>query len=123
MEGLPSTQVTPENAQEKELPFQEQVVLANILLRSVSERNKFIQMHHGFDDFAEVWQHIGNNRAIYEEKERAVTTARAEFDEKVHDKKKFVEQLKTTGNDILASTIESMFSVPKDTLLSRFFKK
>ena len=78
------------NQENKELSFEEQLALAGILLKAVDKMNMFIEGHGGFDTFAEVWQHVGDNRKIYDELEEAVTQSRQEFDEKIANKKAFV---------------------------------
>lgn len=119
VEGPPQT---PEN---QELSFNEQLELARKLFESVDERENFVKGFGGFDDFADVHQHVGNNRMVYDTLDDDVLKARKEFDEKVSDKGKFIEELITRGEERLAERIASMFSIrrPKKGLLSRLFKK
>lgn len=62
---------------------------------------------------------------VYDTLDDDVLKARKEFDEKVSDKGKFIEELITRGEERLAERIASMFSIrrPKKGLLSRLFKK
>lgn len=114
MEKPPNREITPDNQQEQELSFDQQVALATNLFKAVDDRNVFIERQGGFDTFAEVGQHVGDMRFVYDEMENAVSIARQEFDEKISDKKEFVKQLRIAGNDAIADLIARMFSVPKD---------
>ncbi len=122
MEKPPSGKTTPENQQEQELSFDQQVELAKVLFNAVNDRNAFIKRQGGFDTFAEVGQHVNGMRNAYDEMEAAVSSARQDFDEKISDKKEFVKKLKDIGEDDLANTISRMFSVPKESIFSRFKK-
>jgi len=128
MEKPPGGEMPPN--QEKELPFEEQVALATKLIQTTDERNRFIEGFGGFDNFAEAWQHVDDNRARYDEYEKKVLLLRQEIQDKISDKKAFVEQLKEAGHDTLADQIAKMFAfyIPKekkvkDSFLSRFRKK
>jgi len=123
MEGPPIEETTPDNLQERELSFEEQVALATTLFQAVDDRNVFIQRQGGFDTFAEVGQHVNDMRSVYDKMEEKVSVARQEFDEKVVDKNAFVSQLRSVGNDALAGVIASMFGVSRGNIFSRFFKK
>jgi len=114
MEKPPNGETALDNQQEQELSFDQKVALATTLFQAVDDRNVFIQRQGGFDTFAEVGQHVGDMRSVYDEMENAVSIARQEFDEKISDKKEFVKQLRIAGNDALADLIARMFSVPKD---------
>ena len=72
MEKPPSGEITP-MSEERELSFKEQFVLTDVLFKAVDKRNKFIESFGGFDTFAEASQHVGDNRAVYDELEEAVT--------------------------------------------------
>lgn len=109
--------------QEQELSFDQKLVLAQALNRAVDDRNIFIQNQGGFDDFAEVGQYTDNLRNVYDDLERAVANARKEFDENVHDKNKFIQQLKNIGENSLATRLSSMFNVPQTSFFRRIFKK
>jgi len=127
MEGIPTGDQFLNNS-EKELSFDEKASLAKSLFDAVNTRNNFIEMHGGFDDFAAVHQHVGDNRKIYDEMESAVTNARKEFDEKVSDKKQFLENLRNSGEVETADMIASMFSISKKgdkpkSIFSSLFKK
>ncbi|MBI4114579.1 MAG: hypothetical protein HY445_01910 [Candidatus Niyogibacteria bacterium] len=129
MEKLSKEELTPKN-EERKLSFEEQLVLAKALFHGVDKRNMFIEGHGGFDTFAEAWQHVGDNRAVYDELEAAVTRARQELDEKIPDKKVFVGQLSDAGHEDLAKRIARMFGVAPKTqkvsksgLFSRFRRK
>ena len=128
MEQPPSGE-TPPN-QERELSFEEQFALATALVQAVDRRNRFTEGFGGFDTFAEAWQHVGDNRKVYDELESAVTRTRRELDEKIADKKVFVDQLRNTGHEDFASRISSMFNassktrkIAKGGFFSRFRKK
>ncbi|MEK9175036.1 MAG: hypothetical protein AAB795_00415 [Patescibacteria group bacterium] len=123
MEQIPGDESILNKTQEQELSFDQKLILAQTLNRAVDNRNTFIQRQGGFDNFAEVGQHTDNLRSVYDDLERAVTNARKEFDENVHNKKEFVQQLKNIGeNNNLAIRISSIFAVPKESILSRIFK-
>lgn len=128
MEGIPTNDQVPNN--QEELSFDKKVSLAKAVFDAVNTRNNFTEMHGGFDDFAEVWQHVGDNRKVFDEMESAVTNARKEFDEKISDKKQFVEDLRNLGEVEVADMISSMFGIshqkenkPKGTIFSNIFKK
>ena len=123
MEGPPIKETTPDNSQERELPFEEQVSLATTLFQAVGDRNVFIQRQGGFDTFAEVGQHVNDMKSVYDKMEDTVSVARQEFDEKVMDKNAFVSRLRSVGNDALADVIASMFGISKGNVFSRLFKK
>ena len=127
MEGIPTGDQVPNNS-EKELSFEEKTSLAKALFEAVNARNNFTEMHGGFDDFAAVHQHVGDNRKIYDEMESAVTNARKEFDEKVSDKKQFLEDLRNSGEVETADMMALMFSISKKGdkpkgIFSGLFKK
>lgn len=115
MEGVPT------NNLEQELSFDEKVALAETLFEAVNARNDFTERHGGFDDFADVHQHIGDNRKKFDEMEVVVTEARKEFDEKITDKKQFMEDLISKGDVDLANLISLMFNIPKRDDKSRGF--
>ena len=82
----------------------------------------FIREHGGnFDTFAESWQHVGGMRDTYDQMEEVIARTRTELDEKVSGKKEFVRNVRSTGDDVLADMIESMFGVKK-SLLSRILR-
>ncbi len=125
----PSNEEAVPNDKERELSFEEQLVLAEVLLQAVDRRNRFTEGFGGFDTFAEAWQHVGDNRKVYDELEASVTQARRELDEKISDKKSFVDQLRNTGHEDFAKSISSMFGVSsknakpsKGGIFSRFSK-
>ena len=130
MEQPPNGKRVPENRGEGELSFERAFSLAVALLDAVDTRNRFTEAHGGFDTFAEVWQHVGDKREEYDKMEEAVSRARQEFDEKVHDKKAFVLQLRAMGRKGFADRIASMFGVSSEVpgssrggIFSRFRKK
>ncbi|HEY4479657.1 MAG TPA: hypothetical protein VI981_04880 [Candidatus Paceibacterota bacterium] len=130
MEQPPSGERAPENRGEGELSFERAFSLAVALLDAVDTRNGFTEAHGGFDTFAETWQHVEGKRKEYDVMEEVVLWARREFDEKVHDKKAFVLQLRAMGRKGFADRIASMFGVssevPKSSrggIFSRFRKK
>ncbi len=114
MEKPPNGEAIPDNKQEQELTFDQQVALATNLFKAVDDRNVFIKRQGGFDTFAEVGQHVGDMRSDYDKMENTVSITRQEFDEKVSNKKEFVKKLRIAGNDVLADLVIRMFSVPKD---------
>jgi len=122
MEGPPSNEISPDNQHEQELSFDQQVELAKVLFNTVDERNVFTKRQGGFDTFAEVGQHVEGMRDEYDKLEAAVSSARKDFDEKISDKKEFVKKLRDAGEDDLADTIGRMFSIPKESIFSRFKK-
>ncbi|VAW31997.1 hypothetical protein MNBD_CPR01-82, partial [hydrothermal vent metagenome] len=67
MENLPSVEITPDNQQEQELSFDQQVELASKLFKAVNGRNDFIKRQGGFDTFAEVGQYIEGIRDAYDQ--------------------------------------------------------
>jgi len=126
MERPPKREVSPDVQQERELSFDQQLALATALSDAVDKRNVFIQAQGGFDTFAEAGQHVDGMRDEYDKMEDAVSRARKEFDEKIPDKGKFIEQLRNTGNDALADMISVVFNFFKDSrssVFSRIFKK
>lgn len=130
MERPPSGESSLDNRENRELSFDEQLTLATVLLQAVDKRNRFVEGYGGFDTFAEAWQHVGDNRAVYDELEKAAARARQELDEKITDKKAFVEQLRNAGHEDFANRIASMFGVSskvkkesKGSIFSRFRKK
>ena len=78
---------------------------------AVDARNNFIKSFGGFDDFADVHQHVDDNREKYDKLEEAVSLARKNLDETVSDKKALVEHLRSTDEDRLADRIAQMFVV------------
>lgn len=123
MEGFKPKREAASNERESEASFEAQLSLAKSIFDAVNARNGFVRSHGGdFDTFAESWQHVGDMRAQYDRLEDAVTKARAEFDESVLDKKVFVEQARSAGNEDLADMVASMFGVKK-SLLSRILRK
>lgn len=101
------------NQQEKELSFDQYLELAEVLSNAVDERNVFIKRQGGFDTFAEAGQYIEGMRDAYDKMEEDISKARREFDERVFDKKEFVNKLRGAGKNDLADTIASMFSVSR----------
>lgn len=96
---------------EQELSLEQQVLLAQTLSEAVDARNNFTAGFGGFDDFADVHQHVGDNRAQYDALDKAASDARKELDEKVSDKKALVEHLRSIGENELAAKIGRMFQV------------
>ena len=102
-----------ENTQEEPLSFEQQLELAKILSDAVDKRNDFIKRQGGFDTFAEAGQYMEGMRDAYDKMENEVLKARREFDEKVSNKKEFVDRLRKAGEDTLADKITRMFNIPK----------
>jgi len=123
MEKPPNEETNPDNQQEQELSFDQQVESAKVLFDAVEKRNVFIQGQGGFDTFAEAGQYVNDMRAAYDKMEDALSSAMQDFDKKIVDKKEFVEKLKDMGEDDLADTIGGMFGVSNESLFSRFKKK
>ena len=113
MEKIPGGEIAPDNQQEQELSFNQQAELAKALFDAINARNNFIKGQGGFDTFAEVGQHVDGMREAYESLEAVVSEARSEFDEKITDKSKFVNELKDSGEEDVADAIASMFGVSK----------
>lgn len=109
------------NNPEQELSFDEKFSLAKTLFNAVNTRNNFTEKYGGFDDFAEVHQHVGDNRQVFDKMDSAVITARKEFDEKIIDKKQFVEDLISREDIELANMIGLMFNISKRDDKSRGF--
>src|SRR3989344_8119901 len=114
MEQPRSGERAPENKGEGELSFERAFSLAVVLLDAVDARNRFTEAQGGFDTFADVGQHAEGMREAYDKLEEAVSQARREFDEKVHDKKAFVLQLRAMGRKGFADRIASRFGVSSD---------
>lgn len=110
MEHIPTGGDAPEHHHEQELSFDQQVALAKALVNAVNKRNDFIERQVGFDTFAEAGQHVGGMRGVYDEMEAAVTRTRQEFDEKVSNKKQFIEDLRSSGETVAADMIQRMFN-------------
>ena len=91
--------------------FEKQVSLAESLSNAVNARNDFIEMMGGFDDFADVHQHVSGNRERYDKLEEAVSLTRKDLDETVSDKRALVEYLRSTNENQLADRIVRMFEV------------
>ena len=113
MEKPTGGETMQDNRQEQELPFDQQLELAKVLFDAVDERNVFIKIQGGFDTFAEVGQYIKGMKDAYDKMEEDVSKARREFDEKVFDKKGFVNKLREIGENDLVDRITSMFGVSK----------
>ncbi len=111
MEKIPDGGMIPENKQEKELPFNEQVELAKNLFKAVEDRNIFIERQGGFDSFADSGQYVESIKDAHDEMEEAIDKAKKEIDEKVSDKEGFVGRLKEAGENDLADLIAGMFGV------------
>ncbi|MEK7642198.1 MAG: hypothetical protein AAB392_00155 [Patescibacteria group bacterium] len=92
------------------LSLEEQVDLVKKLLDAVDVREKFIERMGGFDDFADVHQHVGDNRKQYDELWATYEAARNEFDQKISDKKVLVEHLRKVDKRS-ADRIAMMFRV------------
>lgn len=111
MEGPPKKENIPNNDENLELSFEEQLNLANTLYIAVEDRNMFIKGQGGFDTFAEAGQYMPGMSESYERMEKAVSEARRDFDEKVPDKKVFVDKLIENGSYQLADRIGKMFGI------------
>lgn len=90
------------------MSFEDQLALATALFEAVDARNEFTD---SFDSFAEVGQHIGDNRKIHDELQNKFADLRKEFDTKIPNKSVLVEQLKAAGKNKVAERIEKMFSL------------
>jgi hypothetical protein len=123
MENKQESGNVPENKQEQELSFNEQLSLAQTLANAVNNRNDFIKNQGGFDTFAEAGQHVMGGRASYDGLEQKVTDARKQFDEQVLDKKGFVTKLRSVNESDLADMMSSMFNISKGNIFTRLFRK
>ncbi|MCF7835567.1 MAG: hypothetical protein K9M15_00360 [Candidatus Marinimicrobia bacterium] len=106
-------EVTPEKAAKICVAkvMKAQITLAKALTRANDERNRFIEQFGDFDTFAEVWQHVGNNRELFDELSAKALDAREEADKNILDKRAFVEYLQTTGEKDLACRISKIFGI------------
>ena len=73
---MPTGGKTPDNQQEREISFEEQITLAEALYTATKERNDFIMRQGGFDTFAEAGQYAPGMREAYDQ--LAEADARAE---------------------------------------------
>src|SRR3989344_2912469 len=112
------------NVEVKEQSFEENLALAKALSRAIDRREEYPKMHGGsFDTFAESFANLPEYREPYDKLCDEAEKLRKEFAEKVADKKEFVQKAREAGEDEIAGLIGMMFSVPKEKLLSRIFKK
>lgn len=93
------------------MSFEDQLALATALFEAVDARNEFTDSFGGFDSFAEMGQHVGDNRKIHDELQNKFADLRKEFDTKIPNKSVLVEQLKAAGKNKVAERIEKMFSL------------
>lgn len=124
MENKPELIKVSESGQESEISFNEQMTLAKDLLVVISEMDRFIVNHGGdFDTFAESFQHVGNLRGEHDQLQSKVSKLKKEFDEKIVDKKQFVNKLRSVNEEELADFVAKLFRVRKDNIFSKIFKK
>lgn len=111
------------NGQER-VSFSDQINLAREMLAYADERNKFAQNMGGgdFEGFATVGQHVGDNRAKYDDLHQEFEKNREAFDIAVPDKKAFVKKLRSMNETELADAVASMFRV-KEGFFGKLFKK
>ena len=81
----------------EEVSLDEQVALSKKLSDAVDAANDFIRWFGGFDDFADVHQHVGGNREKFDKLSNVRDVARDELDQKVKDKKALVDYLQSIG--------------------------
>ncbi|MCK5022068.1 MAG: hypothetical protein KAR54_02370 [Candidatus Pacebacteria bacterium] len=93
--------------------MEKQADLARALARANNERNRFVEQFVDFDTFAEVWQHVGNNREEYDKLVNKASDALNEIKEKVSDKKALVEYLKSISESELAERMSKIFKYLK----------
>lgn len=94
-----------------EVSFEDAFLLAKALLDAVKARNKYTDGFGGFDDFADVHQHVGNRREVYDGLVSAYNDARKAFDDQVKNKLGFVKKLEEHGDTELAKSIRAMFNL------------
>ena len=85
--------------------------LARALVKANDERNLFTEQFYGFDNFAEVWQHVGNNRELYDKLSDKALEALKRVEEEVSDKKALVKYLKSLGEKDLARRMSRILNV------------
>ncbi len=100
-----------EHTEPQLLSLDEQVNLARTLSKAVDAANEFVARMGGFDDFAEVHQHVDDNRAQFDALEKARNEARQTFDEMVRDKPALVKHLRGLNEIELADRIKRMFQI------------
>lgn len=82
--------------------MEEWASLARALAKANDERNLFTERFGGFDNFAEVWQYVGDNRKLYDKLADKAEGALKRVEEEVSDKKVLVKYLKSLGEKKLA---------------------
>ncbi|OHA44958.1 MAG: hypothetical protein A3G59_00855 [Candidatus Taylorbacteria bacterium RIFCSPLOWO2_12_FULL_47_20] len=128
MEQMPTGGEAPDNQQEREMSFEDQVALALELHRTTMERNDFIMRQGGFDTFAEAGQYAPGMREAYDQLAEADARAEKELNEKIKDKQELVGKLKDAGHTEAARTVALRFEIaspedmPKGSAIRRFFK-
>ena len=125
---MPTGGKTPDNQQEREISFEEQITLAEALYTATKERNDFIMRQGGFDTFAEAGQYAPGMREAYDQLAEADARAEKELNEKIKDKQELVGKLKDAGHTEAARTVALRFEIaspedmPKGSAIRRFFK-
>ncbi len=110
MEQFPGN--NPEEVSSPEvISIEEQAALAKELIEAANARNSFTDSLGGFEDFAAVHQHVGDNRVRYNALDDAFNEKRALFDLSASDKNAVVNFLKQTGDKEAAKAIAKMFGV------------
>ncbi|KKS65782.1 MAG: hypothetical protein UV34_C0008G0001 [Parcubacteria group bacterium GW2011_GWB1_42_6] len=85
--------------------LEDQETLAKLVLAAYQRRNEFTASFGGFDNFAEVWQYVDDNRATYDLLEQAGKKAWENFDRNVPDKLVLVEHIAGKGDFDLAESV------------------
>lgn len=93
------------------ISLETQTRFAQALSEAVDARNDFIERLGGFDDFADVHQHVDGNREKFDALENAYEIARKTFNDAVTDKKALIKHLRNLNQKALAERIIRMFSV------------
>jgi len=125
---MPTGGKTPDNQQEREISFEEQITLAEALYTATKERNDFIMRQGGFDTFAEAGQYAPGMREAYDQLAEADARAEKELKERITNKEEFVRKLKDAGHTEAARTVALRFEIatpeekPPMSAIRRFFK-
>lgn len=77
-----------------EISFEDAFLLAKGLSDAVDARNAYTDQFGGFDTFADVDQHVGRNREIYDEFVGKYNDARKAFDNQVKNKQGLVKKIR-----------------------------
>ncbi len=90
--------------------LQYDVELALKLLMANDAREHFTVQFGGFDNFAEVWQHVGSNRKQFDQLAATAEEARLAF-LKVDDKRAVIEYMRLNGQEASAVRIAQIAGI------------